>query len=66
MRIKVNGQWQDSDGADTVAALLERLGLEPRRVAIERNRSLLPRARYGQTALAEEDEFEIVTLVGGG
>ena len=65
MRIKVNGQWRDSD-AVSVAGLLEALSLEPRRVAVEMNKLIVPRARYGQTSLAENDELEIVTLVGGG
>ena len=66
MRVLINGQWQDHDGDLSVAALLERLALEPRRVAVELNKQILPRARYGQTALRDNDALEIVTLVGGG
>ena len=66
MRIEVNGQWTDQPEGATVAALLESLSLEPRRVAVERNKQLVPRARHGQTKLAENDQLEIVTLVGGG
>lgn len=66
MRLRVNGQWQDQPAELTVMQLLESLGLEPRRVAIELNRQIVPRAKYGLTKLAENDELEIVTLVGGG
>jgi len=66
MRIMVNGQWQQQNDGLNVAVLLEKLSLEPRRVAVELNKQLLPRARYAQTALAEDDQLEIVTLVGGG
>jgi len=66
VRIRLNGQWRQQARGLTVAALLAELSLEPRRVAVELNRNLLPRARYAETRLADNDELEIVTLVGGG
>jgi sulfur carrier protein len=66
MRIIVNGHSEELDAATTLAQLLERLALEPRRVAVELNRCIVPRSRYAATALADRDELEIVTLVGGG
>lgn len=66
MRIRINGQWQEHPDGMLMADLVERLSLHPMRIAVERNRQLLPRAQYTQTALADEDELEIVTLVGGG
>lgn len=66
MRIRVNGQWQERPQEFTVSQLLEGLSLEPRRVAIELNRQIVPRGRYGLIRLADNDELEIVTLVGGG
>lgn len=65
MQIMINGEWRENDTA-TVAALLEMLRLDARRVAIELNRQLLPRARFSQTNLVDKDVLEIVTLVGGG
>jgi thiamine biosynthesis protein ThiS len=65
MLVSINGQWQEVS-ATSVSELLATLKLEPRRVAVERNRQIVPRARYEQTALEENDQFEIVTLVGGG
>ena len=66
MRIKVNGQWRQASDGVTVAWLLSELAMESRRVAVELNRQLLPRARHAETHLAADDELEIVTLVGGG
>ena len=66
MRIEVNGQGRDvSDGA-TVAALLAELGVGGARVAVERNREIVPRAEHGSVQLAEGDVLEVVTFVGGG
>jgi len=66
MRIKVNDEWRHYTAPLSVAELLARLSLEPRRVAVERNRQIVPRARYAETLLSEDDALEIVTLVGGG
>lgn len=66
MRIIVNGEPRELPEGGTVAGLVEALGLESRRVAVERNKRLVPRAQHAQTQLADGDELEIVTLVGGG
>ncbi len=66
MQIVINGEAREIDPSLTVAELLERLGLEPRRVAIEVNEKLVRRTEYDQTRLHEGDRVEIVTLVGGG
>jgi len=66
MRVRINGQWQEHPDGMQMAELVERLSLHPMRIAVERNRQLLPRSQYVATALADEDELEIVTLVGGG
>lgn len=50
----------------TVAELLRELGLDFRQVAVERNREIVPRARHGETVLADGDQLEVVTFVGGG
>jgi thiamine biosynthesis protein ThiS len=49
-----------------VACLVQQLGLEPRYLAVERNRELVPRRDHERCALVEGDQLEIVTLVGGG
>jgi len=66
MRICVNGKWGEHADGMTVGELLAGLDLDPRRVAVERNKLIVRRAAFDQTPLAENDELEIVTFVGGG
>ena len=54
------------DAPVSVSALLERLGIDPRRVAVEHNLVVLKRARYDDTIVNDGDEIEIVNFVGGG
>jgi len=56
-----------SDGGTlSVAALLTLLGLDSRKVAVERNEEIVPRSRYAETLLASGDTLEIVHFIGGG
>jgi len=66
MQITVNGQSRQVDEALSVAGLLAELSLPPQRVAVERNKLIVPRAQHADTTLTAGDELEIVTLVGGG
>ncbi|HXH07863.1 MAG TPA: sulfur carrier protein ThiS [Vicinamibacterales bacterium] len=66
MRIRLNGEPYELAGPLTVAELLERLGIDPRRVAVEHNLTVLRRAQYAETTVREGDEIEIVSFVGGG
>lgn len=66
MRVTINGEEKQIADGLTVAALLEQLALPAGRVAIERNRDILPRAQWAATTVQPGDTFEIVTLVGGG
>ncbi len=66
MRIEVNGKAREVPEGATVAALLTELGVGDSRVAVERNRSIVPRAEHGSVFLAEGDKLEVVTFVGGG
>lgn len=65
MLITVNGEERETSAA-TVADLVTELGLDVRKVAVERNLEILPRALHATTALAEGDRLEIVQFVGGG
>ena len=65
MRIEVNGEHREIEAA-TILGLVETLGLNPKKVAVERNLEIVPRSLHGETALAEGDRIEIVQLVGGG
>ena len=66
MRLRINGDDKELADGLTVAQLLDELSLEPTRVAIERNKQLVRRTTFAETPLADGDELEIVTLVGGG
>jgi len=52
--------------AATLEELLRELGVGTERVAVERNRELVPRRQWGTTALAAGDRIEVVQMVGGG
>ena len=66
MNITLNGQTREVPAGSTVADLISALEIEPRYVAVERNRELVPRTRHSEQQLEDGDELEIVTLVGGG
>lgn len=65
MRIQVNGEPRDTR-AETVLALVEELGLDVRKVAVERNLEIVPRSLHAATPVADGDRFELVQFVGGG
>lgn len=66
MQISVNGEMRSFEGVADVAALVADLGLDARKVAVERNLEIVPRSTYAKTALSEGDRIEIVTFIGGG
>lgn len=66
MRLTVNGEPAEHADGLTVSALLAELKLDPRRLAVERNKLIVRRAQFDRAALTDGDELEIVTLVGGG
>ena len=66
MRIRLNGDPFDLTSPKTVLQLLEDLKIDPRLVAVEHNLSIIKRARYESTLIAEGDQVEIVNFVGGG
>jgi thiamine biosynthesis protein ThiS len=66
MRLTLNGETRAIDGAATIAALVEQLGLDRRKVAVERNLEIVPRSAYEGTALEDGDRIEIVHFIGGG
>jgi len=66
MRVHVNGEEREIPDGANVVGLLEALGLRPERVAVERNRLVVKRAAWVETTLADGDELEVLTFVGGG
>jgi sulfur carrier protein len=66
MQISLNGETRTFEGVADVAALVAELGLDVRKVAVERNLEIVPRSTYAATPLADGDRIEIVTFIGGG
>src|SRR4051812_13393473 len=66
LRLTVNGELRNADPGTTVAALLKAMGIDPARVAVERNRDVVPRATWGEAGLSDGDRIEIVAFIGGG
>lgn len=66
MRLTVNGEERSFEAIGVIADLVASLGLDARKVAVERNLEIVPRSAYGATALADGDRIEIVHFIGGG
>ncbi|MDC7681693.1 sulfur carrier protein ThiS [Asticcacaulis sp. BYS171W] len=64
-KILLNGTESDVAAAN-VLALVEGLGIDPRKVAVERNLEIVPKSAYLNTPLEDGDRLEIVHFVGGG
>ena len=66
LRLTVNGELRQADPGTTVAGLLRVMGIDPARVAVERNRDVVPRATWAEAGLSDGDKIEIVAFIGGG
>ena len=66
IRLTVNGKQRDVEQPDSLLALLEQIGVDPRIVAVERNGDIVRRVSFGETPISEGDQLEIVRMVGGG
>jgi sulfur carrier protein len=66
VNLTVNGEPRTFESVADVAGLVAALGLDPRKVAVERNLEIVPRSAYGRTPLADGDRIEIVHFIGGG
>ncbi|MBC7800517.1 MAG: sulfur carrier protein ThiS [Gemmatimonadaceae bacterium] len=64
--ISLNGEPRAVPPGQTVAALLASLGLDARKVAVERNEAIVVRSHYETTSLGAGDQIEIVHFIGGG
>ena len=62
----MNGATQRFDHPLNVQALLERLAVAGKKVAVERNGEIVPKSAHAQTVVADGDQLEIVVAVGGG
>ncbi len=66
MKLWVNGEARTMEAVADVAGLVAALGLDSRKVAVERNLEIVPRSTYEATPIAEGDRIEIVHFIGGG
>ncbi len=64
--VTVNGEQRRISAGASIEAMLGELGIDPQRVAVERNLEIVPRSTLGDVAVADGDAFEIVHFVGGG
>jgi len=64
--ITVNGSAMRLPAGTSLTDLLEHLHVSTPRVAVERNREIVPKATYAETRLEAGDALEVVELVGGG
>jgi len=65
MQIHINGERREVS-QKTILGLLESLAIDPKRVAVELNMEILPKAEYAEKTIADDDRIEIVHFVGGG
>lgn len=66
LTLTVNGEPREVARGTTVTGLLEHLDLVPGMIVVERNRTIVPRARYDDLELEDGDQLELVHFVGGG
>jgi len=64
--VRVNGEHRRVPGGTSVAEMVNLMGLDPLRVAVERNLAVIPRSTLGQVTVEDGDDYEIVHFVGGG
>ncbi|MBP3377741.1 MAG: sulfur carrier protein ThiS [Clostridia bacterium] len=63
--VKINGKELNMAGK-TIAEYLATTNFDPKRIAVERNGDIVPKAKYGETILQDGDNVEVVSFVGGG
>jgi thiamine biosynthesis protein ThiS len=66
MTLTLNGEARSFSGVANIAALVAALGLDGRKVAVERNLEIVPRSAYLTTEVVDGDRIEIVHFIGGG
>ena len=66
VQVRINGEHRRVPEGISISELVSELGLDPVRVAVERNLEVVPRAQHDQTILRDGARLEVVTLVGGG
>jgi len=66
LSVRINGEHRRMPGGISIVDMLNELGLDPLRVAVERNLAIVPRGTLGEVCVEDGDDYEIVHFVGGG
>jgi thiazole synthase len=66
LTVTINGEARKLDTATSVCALIASLGIDPMKIAVERNLEIVPRSQYDAVMVGEGDRLEIVHFIGGG
>jgi thiazole synthase len=66
LSVRVNGETRHVAAGTSIAELVNELGFDPARVAVERNLEVVPRSTLAEVAVEDGDDYEIVRFVGGG
>ena len=66
LSIRINGEHRRVPGGTSIAEMVNFLGLDPQRVAVERNLEIVPRSTLAEVCVEDGDDYEIVHFVGGG
>ena len=64
--IRVNGEHKRVPRGISIVEMLNEIGVDPTKVAVERNLEIVPRSTLAQVCVEDGDDFEIVHFVGGG
>ena len=66
MKITLNGEKYNLETGSNIVDLIEKLGLNIDKLAIERNLEIVPKSKFAMTIIEEGDKLEIVHFIGGG
>jgi len=66
MNVIVNGEERTLETSKTVQAFLTEIGLDPTKVAVERNLEIVPKSQFADIMVEDGDKLEIVHFIGGG
>ncbi len=66
MQVTINGEDRPLVSSMSLENLLSDLGIDPRKVAVERNLEIVPKSSYGEVEVDDGDKLEIVHFIGGG
>jgi len=64
--VTINGERRRVESGTSLAQLIAEIGLDPLRVAVERNLEIVPRSTFETVMVEDGDDYEIVHFVGGG